>query len=104
MIEQDILALHRQGLSIRGISERIGVSTGVVRKVLIGAGLLDTPLIQRVAELRRAGMPQKDIAALLGISTSAVAANSPYERGGSYLNDNKSLSALRTKASRERKK
>lgn len=102
MIEQDILAKKRLGLSGKAIARELGVSECVVRKVLIGAGYIDTPRTRRVAELRRAGMPQEDIAELLHISVTCVGANLPYERG-SYLNGNKSVNAMRIKKCRAKK-
>ena len=47
-------------------------------------------------------MPQKDIAALLGLSANCINSNSPYERG-TYLRPSQTINAIRIRETRERK-
>lgn len=102
MTERKVLEAYNRRKSIRATARELGISEGVVKKYLIGLGIYKTPLTKRIAELRAAGMPPKDIADLLGLSSSAVSANMSYVRP-SYLSDTKSLNAMRIKACRQRK-
>lgn len=83
-------------------ARKVGYSESTVRKFLVAEGIISTPLTERIRELRTAGMPQKDIAALLKVSESCVSANTPYQRG-SYLGKNKSQNALAIKRCRQKK-
>lgn len=103
MIGDDIAKSYRKTQSLRATAAETGVSEGVVRKVLITRGVISSPLIERIRELQNAGMPQKDIAELLGVSTSCVNSNSGYIRG-TYLDAQKSQNAVKIKAWREQRK
>lgn len=103
MNTKDVLHEYNKCKSLRETAKKLEISEGVVRKSLISYGIIDSPLIRRIAELRRTGMPQKDIADLLGISSSCVNANTPYERG-TYKGDVKSKNAERIADSRRRKR
>lgn len=81
MTTKDVVAEYQKWGNIRETARRLGVSDGVVRKCLISHGLLETPLTQTVAALVNAGVPQKEVAEQLGISTSWVNINTHYERG-----------------------
>ena len=102
MIKDEIMRSYRLTKSMRRTAAELHVSQGTVRKVLIGAGVLTSPLIKRIAELRALGMPDKDIADLLHVSTSTVCANSSYDRG-TYLDNNKSHNAIIIARCRARK-
>lgn len=101
--EQLVLSTYNRRKSIKATARELGISEGVVRKHLIGAGVVETAMTRRIAELRAAGMPLKDIAELLGVSGSYVSANTPYQKG-SYLTENKTCNAVRVKRCRERTK
>lgn len=102
MTTEKILEIYRRRRSIKATAREAGCSDGVVRKALVSAGMIRSPLTERIAELLRAGMPKKDIAELLGVSKSCVAVNSPYSRK-SYLDPNKTANALRVRKCREKK-
>lgn len=101
--EQLVLSTYNRRKSIKATARELGISEGVVRKYLVGAGVVETAMARRIAELRAAGMPLKDIAELLGVSSSSVSVNTPYQKG-SYLTENKTYNAVRIKRCRERKK
>lgn len=103
MIQDDILRSYRITKSIKRTARELEVSECTVHKALLSAGVISTPLSERIKELIAAGMPQKDIAKLLHTSISQVSKHTLYSKG-SYLNDNKSINALRIKKCRERKK
>lgn len=103
MTIKEILDEYNRRKSIKGTAKSLGISDGVVRKTLITYRVIDSPQIQRIAELRAAGMPGNAIAELLGVSESCVAANSPYERG-TYLNPSQTPNSERIRKCRERKK
>lgn len=103
MTIKEILDEYNKRKSIKGTAKALDVSESVVRKTLITYRVIDSPLIQRISELRAAGMPGNAIAELLGVSESCVAANSPYERG-TYLNPSQTQNSQRIRKCRERKK
>lgn len=102
MTPYDVMMAYNKEKSIRRTAVKLRVSHTVVRKSLITYRVLDTPLIRRIAEVRAAGMPQKDIAELLGVSSSWVNANTPYERG-TYLRPSQTENAIRIRETRARK-
>lgn len=99
---KDILDEYNKRKSIRAAAAALDISQSVVRKVLITYRVIDSPLIRRIAELRAAGMPNKDIADLLKVSTSCVDANSSYSRG-TYLNPSMTVNAIRIRDWRQKK-
>ena len=101
--EQLVLSTYNRRKSIKATARELGISEGVVRKHLIGAGVVETAMTRKIAELRAAGMPLKDIAELLGVSSSSVSVNTPYQKG-SYLTANKTYNAIKIKQCRERKR
>ena len=100
---KDILDEYNKRKSLRATASALGISESAVRKVLITYRVIDTPRIQRIAELRAAGMPSKDIAELLNISLSCVDVNSPYSRG-TYLNPSTTKNAIWIRDWREKRK
>ena len=102
MIKDEIMRSYRITKSMKRTAAEVGVSQSAVRKVLIGAGVLTSPLIKRIAELRALGMPDKDIADLLKISPSTVCSNAAYDQG-TYLDTNKSANAIKIARCRARK-
>lgn len=103
MTIKNILDVYNQKKSIRSTAKELNISEGVVRKVLVTYRVIDTPLVRRIAELRAAGMPNKDIAKLLQISDSCVDVNSPYSRG-TYLSPRDTRNATRVRAWREKER
>lgn len=100
---KDVLDEYNKRKSIRATAAALGIAQSAVRKVLITYRVLDSPRIRRIAELRAAGMPGKDIAALLNISPSCVDANSPYSRG-TYLNPSTTKNAIQIRDMRKKQK
>lgn len=81
MTTEDVLTEYRKRLSIRETARALDVSGGVVRKCLITHGEIETAMTRRIGALLQEGRSQKEICGMLGISSSCVNANSPYERG-----------------------
>lgn len=102
MTTEDVIAEYQKWNSIKETARRLDVSHGVVRKCLITHGLLETPLTQTVAELIEAGVPQNEIAEQLGISTTWVNINTPYERG-IMITPSQTVNAQRIRKCREKK-
>lgn len=99
----DILEQYRLSQSIKGVAAVLNISEQTVRRTLITAGLYTSERAKRIQQLYVAGMPTKDIAELLKISTSAVSSYLPYRKGprkgwGTTVN------AMRIKKCREQKK
>lgn len=103
MTTEDVVAEYKKWRSIKETARRLDVSHGVVRKCLITHGMFETPLTQAVAELIDAGIPQNEIAEQLGISTSWVNINTPYERG-IMITPSQTENAKRIRECRNRKK
>ena len=103
MTQRDILMEYNKRKSLRATAAALKISHGVVRKTLIDYRIIDPPLVKRIAELRALGLPQKDIAELLGVSTSTVSANTSYARQ-SYLQPSQTQNAQMIRKSRKKKK
>lgn len=102
MTKKEILLVYNQRKSIRQTAIATGVSEKTVKKVLVTYGVIDTPLIRRIAELRRIGLNQCQIAEMLGVSDSCVNENTPYDRG-SYLTPSQTKNAIAIRECRKRK-
>lgn len=103
MTQKEILDAYNVRKSIRATARDLEISETVVRKVLVTYRVIDTPLVQRIAELRASGMPSKDIAELLHVSTSCVDSNTPYSKG-TYLNPSKTPNAVKLRKWRQERK
>ena len=103
MNQKEILSEYNRTRSMKAVSRNLKISETVVHKVLVAYGVIDTPLTRRIAELRRIGLNQKQIAEMLEISTSCVNKNTPYERG-TYLMPSKTKNAEKLRKWREKKK
>ena len=65
--------------SIRETALKFKITRTKARKILVTKGLLDTPLVQRISELRKLDMSINEIASELGIAASSVSTYLPYE-------------------------
>ena len=64
--------------SIRETAQHFMVNRSKVRKILISAGLISSPITEAALALRRQGLTVKETAAELGISASTVSMYLPY--------------------------
>lgn len=103
MTQEDVIREYKKYESIRETARRLEISECVVRKCLIGAGILETPLTRKIAKLRGNGMQQKDIAELLNKSCACISANTPYERG-MYIEPSQTINAQRIRECRRKQK
>ena len=99
----DILEQYRLSQSIKRVAAGLNISEQTVRRTLITAGLYTSERAKRIQQLYVAGMPTKDIAELLKISTSTVSSYLPY-RKGPRQDWGTTVNALRIKKCREKKK
>lgn len=99
----DILEQYRLSQSIKRVAAVLNISEQTVRRTLITAGLYTSERAKRIQQLYVAGMPTKDIAELLKISTSAVSSYIPY-RKGPRKDWGTTVNAMRIKKCREKKK
>ena len=81
MTTEDVLIEYRKRLIKRRTARELDISEGAVRKRLITHGEIETAMTRRIGALLQEGRSQKEICGMLGISSSCVNANSPYERG-----------------------
>lgn len=102
MTIDDVIIAYKQWGSIKETARRLEISEGVVRKCLVGCGIIDTPLTRRIAELQSQGVTQTDIAQAIGVSVSCVNANTPYDRG-MMIEPSQTVNAQRIRKCREKK-
>lgn len=102
MTIDDVIIAYKQWDSIKETARRLEISEGVVRKCLVGCGIIDTPLTRRIAELRSQGVAQADIAQAIGVSVSCVNANTPYDRG-MMIEPSQTVNAQRIRKFREKR-
>lgn len=80
-VYEEVLKAYRKRKTLRGTASEAGVSVYTTRRVLITAGLYKSPKTERIRELSAAGMPIKDIAEMLHMTSNAVSGHMPYRRG-----------------------
>lgn len=102
MTIDDVIIAYKQWGSIKETARRLEISEGVVRKCLVGCGIIDTPLTRRIAKLQIQGVTQADIAQAIGVSVSCVNANTPYVRGMMIV-PSQTVNAQRIRKCREKK-
>lgn len=80
--KKEIIALHKQGDSIKRIAQKYGISEGTVRKVLITAKeeIKNSAKAKKILDDYDAGMSQKEIAQKYGITEHAVNSFLPYTK------------------------
>ena len=93
---------HLQG-NMSAVSEHFGITRAKVNKILITAGVIDSPLHQDIMMLKGEGYDTDDIALALGVSASTVKINMPYEKV-IYNGEEKSVGAQYVDAFRGREK
>ena len=102
--EQRILAAYEQESgSISATARRVGVSHGVVYRVLITNGIIPPGKAEIVAKLTEQGYTRAEIAKELGITEKTLKTFLPYDRH-SYVVGDKTWNAVKIRRCRERKK
>lgn len=93
---------HPEG-NMSSVSEHFSITRPKVNKILITAGVIDSPLHQDIMRLKGEGYDTDDIALALGVSPTTVKVNMPYEKV-IYNGEQKSIGAQYIDAFREREK
>ena len=102
--EQRILAAYEQESgNISAAARRVGVSHGVVYRVLITNGIIPPGKAEIVAKLTEQGYTRAEIAKELGITEKTLKTFLPYDRH-SYVVGDKTWNAVKIRRCRERKK
>lgn len=101
-LQQTVVRLFEQGLSIKKIAVRTDSSEQKIRKILISLGLYTSEIAKNIADMTAQGMGIKQIADALGISQKAVQAHMPYIKGA-YGKEYPSINALRIRKCRAKK-
>ena len=78
---------HPQG-NMSAVADQFGITRAKVNKILITAGVIDSPLHKDIMELKAQGYETDDIAAALGVSAATVRINIPYEKDIETLSRN----------------
>lgn len=103
MTTEDVIAAYGKYESIKETARRLEVSESVVRKCLVGHGIINTPLTRKIAELQSQGLAQAEIARATGVSVACVNANTPYSRG-MMIEPSQTVNARRIRKCREKKR
>ena len=93
---------HPQG-NMSAVADQFGITRAKVNKILITAGVIDSPLHKDIMELKAQGYETDDIAAALGVSAATVRINIPYEKV-IYNGEEKSAGAVYVEEYRKREK
>ena len=93
---------HPQG-NMSAVADQFGITRAKVNKILITAGVIDSPLHKDIMELKEQGYDTDDIAAALGVSAATVRINIPYEKV-IYNGEEKSAGAVYVEEYRKREK
>ena len=91
---------HPQG-NMSAVADQFGITRAKVNKILITAGVIDSPLHKDIMELKAQGYETDDIAAALGVSAATVRINIPYEKV-IYNGEEKSARAVYVEEYRKR--
>ena len=78
---KDILDRYTALESMKMVAADLNISYQTVRRSLITAGLFTSERAEQIQHLYASGMPIKNIAELLKISTSSVSSYLPYSKG-----------------------
>ena len=70
---------HPQG-NMSEVAEHFGITRAKVNKILITAGVIDSPLHRDIMALKADGYDNDEIASALGVSSTTVKINIPYEK------------------------
>ena len=104
-MEQVVTAYETHGTeehgSLRAVGQKFGITRTKVRKILITAGVLESPLPEEALVLQKSGHSVSGIAERLGLSVATVSTYLPYTTV-MYKGDVRSPSALRQDAFRAR--
>ena len=93
---------HSEG-NMSAVAEHFKITRAKVNKILITAGVIDSPLHQDIMKFKEEGYDISDIALALGVSTSTVKINIPYEKV-IYNGEEKSSGAEYVESFRKREK
>ena len=91
----DVCTMYGWTRSVNETAQRLGLSTGKVRKILITEGYDMGTTAQMVKELSEKGLSVKEMAVRLGRSEKTVLAYLPYSKG-QYMGEERTASALRS--------
>ena len=67
-------------MSLDALGDEFSMSSLKIRKLLVTAGVYDTPLCRRVQEWYESGKSVKEICSLTGLSAASVSGYLPYRR------------------------
>lgn len=66
--------------NMSAVADHFNITRAKVNKILITAGVIDSPLHRDIMQLKEQGYETDDIAAALGVSAATVKINIPYEK------------------------
>lgn len=99
---QELLSDESGRTPLNVLAEEFSLSSLKVRKLLVTAGVYDTPICRRVQELYAVGKTVKEIQHLTGLSAASVSGYLPYRKTVYKLED-RTVLAERLQRYRERK-
>lgn len=103
MFSEEVEKMYAITGDIYETANRLGVSSGKVRKMLITLGVWSNFRSEEINKLRSEGLSPEEISMKLRISLKTVNSYLPYSKGD-YLGDDRSDNALRIEKMRENRK
>lgn len=98
-----VVDLFKKGCSLKRISSELKISHSKVKKILITQNIYPNNLSRQIAIMQLDGLSRGLITKRLKISDKVYNANTRYTKG-MYASQTPTLAALRTRATREKKK
>lgn len=101
---EEVAQAYRQEGSIKGAAQSLGISPSTVLKALCTQGIYPTEQAAAVHRLLAGGWSPEEVQERLEISPKQYDKYMPYTKGSYALTTQKSVNALRVKATREKQK
>ena len=80
-VSDRVVDAYRSGAKISAIARGEGISPSRIRRILVDAGVYDSPRTEEIRQLTEEGLTREQIAERLHIQPKAVDAHLPYSRG-----------------------
>nr|DAE53995.1 MAG TPA: Protein of unknown function (DUF1670) [Bacteriophage sp.] len=78
---QEVLELYRRHKNLRRTAAEAKISPQKTRKILVTAGMYNTPVAVRIREMYSRGYGAEEISRVTGLGIKAVSSYLPYSRG-----------------------
>lgn len=77
----EMVKYYNGGMGTKALAEDMGIGQKKVIKILVTAGVYTSELYDQIKTLREKGMPESQIASIMGMSIKALNDYTPYKKG-----------------------